>query len=61
MKFDVDLPAPSVRAQVAVPDQEAGSLVAPYSRSLSRTVIRTILDAEGKGKALVGRTVTVGG
>ena len=35
--------------------------MAPYSRSYGRTLVRSVLEAEGEGRSLVGRTIRVGG
>ena len=35
--------------------------MAPYSRSYGRTLVRSVLESEGEGRSLVGRTVRVGG
>lgn len=41
--------------------EEELELVAPYSRSYGRTLIRTVLQSESGGASLVGRTIRVGG
>lgn len=41
--------------------EEEASPVAPYSRSYGRTLVATVLGAEGGGVGLIGRTLRVGG
>ncbi|GAB4818156.1 hypothetical protein N2152v2_005202 [Parachlorella kessleri] len=36
-------------------------VVAPYSKSYGRTLVRTILESEGGGVTLVGKTIRIGG
>jgi asparaginyl-tRNA synthetase len=41
--------------------EDEAALVAPYSRSYSRTLVNTILGSDSGGASLVGRTIRVGG
>jgi len=41
--------------------EDEANIVAPYSRSFSRTMVKNIIESESGGLSLVGQTIRVGG
>lgn len=63
MKTDSSYPVSllvEVQTELRKKEDEA-NIVAPYSRSFSRTMVKNILESESGGLSLVGQTIRVGG